>query len=269
MPDLPDLDVDLRPLTSLLAHCGARIDVAGLPDLLRGVAAAPIGHDPDAWMQLVARDPSPELRAMLAAALDWTRLAAPADGRDHAQRLAALRAELRRRRLTGMIVPRGDEHLGEYVAARSERLAWLTGFTGSAGTAVVLHERAALFVDGRYTTQAACEVDARSFIVRHSTHEPLDDWLAEHLPAKARLGYDAWLHTPHQVATLARACAVAGARLVPLDENPIDQVWTDQPPPPLAPVVPHPDELRRPVGRREAGTRRRDAAQGARTPRWC
>ncbi len=250
---MPDLDVDLRPLASLLAHCGARIDANDLPDLLRGVTAAPIGHDPDAWMRLVARDPSPELRAMLAAALDRTRLAAPADGRDHAQRLAALRAELRRRRLTGMIVPRGDEHLGEYVAARSERLAWLTGFTGSAGTAVVLHERAALFVDGRYTTQAACEVDDRSFIVRHSTHEPLAEWLAEFLPSKAQLGYDAWLHTPHQAAALTKACAAGDAQPVPLDDNPIDRVWTDQPPQPLAPVVPHPEYFAgRPSGEKRA-----------------
>jgi Xaa-Pro aminopeptidase len=240
---MPDLDVDLRRLASLLAQSGAKVDVAGLPDLLRGVAAAPVGHDPDAWMRLVARDPSPDLRAMLAAALDLTRLAVRADSRDHAHRLAALRAELRHRRLAGMVIPRGDEHLGEYVAARSERLAWLTGFTGSAGTAVVLPERAALFVDGRYTVQAAGEVDGRSFTIRHSTHEPLAEWLAEHLPAKARLGYDAWLHTPDQVAILARACAATGARLIALDDNPIDTVWTDQPPPPLAPVVPHPEHF--------------------------
>ena len=129
-----------------------------------------------------------------------------------AQRLAALRAELRRRRLSGIIVPRGDEHHGEYVAARSERLAWLTGFTGSAGTAVVLADKAALFVDGRYTVQAAGEVDGRSFTIRHSTHEPLAEWLAEHLPAKARLGYDPWLHTPHQVATLTQSLRDAAMR---------------------------------------------------------
>ncbi|MCH7864112.1 MAG: aminopeptidase P family protein [Proteobacteria bacterium] len=154
-------------------------------------------------------------------------------------RLRALREELKRRDLDGFIVPRSDEHQGEYVAPASERLAWLTGFTGSAGLAVVLADRAAVFADGRYTLQAATEVDGDHFERRHLTDEPPADWIAEHLGPGAKLGYDPWLHTPNQAARFRAACQKAGGGLVAADGNPIDAVWSDQPAPPLAPAVPH------------------------------
>ncbi|PIW28252.1 MAG: X-Pro aminopeptidase [Rhodospirillales bacterium CG15_BIG_FIL_POST_REV_8_21_14_020_66_15] len=166
----------------------------------------------------------------------------PAAGRPKsaAGRLKTLRAELAKRGLDGFIVPRGDEHQGEYVAARSERLAWLTGFTGSAGMAVVLARRAALFVDGRYTLQAAAQADAGLYDLRHITSEPATDWIEGALPKGGRLGYDPWLLTPAQVPRFREACQRAGGDLVPVDGNPVDAVWTDQPPPPAAPVRPHP-----------------------------
>lgn len=158
---------------------------------------------------------------------------------DPVARLAELRGELRRRRLTGFVVPRADEHQNEYVSARAERLHWLTGFSGSAGTAVVLHDRAAVFVDGRYTVQAAGEVNARLYELRHLTREPVPAWLSDYLPPNGRLGYDPWLHTPSQVTALETACRDAGGRAIAVGSNPIDRIWVDQPPPPLAPVTPH------------------------------
>lgn len=158
-----------------------------------------------------------------------------------ADRLCLLRSELARLGLDGFIVPRADEHQGEYVPPRAERLAWLTGFTGSAGVAVVLAEKAALFVDGRYTLQASREVDTEAFEILHVTDTPPHDWLAEQAMPGARIGYDAWLHTPDDVARLGKALEGRGSRLLPVADgsNPVDTVWPDQPDVPLAPVTPH------------------------------
>jgi Xaa-Pro aminopeptidase len=162
-----------------------------------------------------------------------------ADPRHGPARLAALRGELARRELDGFVVPRTDEHQSEYVAPAFERLAWLTGFTGSWGTAIALADTAAIFVDGRYTVQVREQVDTGAFAPEHLIETPPDQWLAKHLKAGARLGYDPALHTPDGVKRLEAACAKAGATLVPVDANPIDAVWTDRPPPPVAPVVMH------------------------------
>ncbi|CAA7624234.1 aminopeptidase P family protein [Magnetospirillum sp. UT-4] len=154
--------------------------------------------------------------------------------------LDLVRAELARRGLTGFVVPRADEHQGEYVAPSAQRLAWLTGFTGSAGLAVVLAARAAIFVDGRYTLQVRHEVDCHRFEPVHMVETPPARWLGEVLTAGDVLGFDPWLHTADQVDALAAACERAGARLERCAGNPIDAVWRDRPPPPAEPVVPHP-----------------------------
>jgi Xaa-Pro aminopeptidase len=156
-----------------------------------------------------------------------------------AERVGALRAELKRRGLDGFIVPRADRHQNEYVPACEERLAWLTGFSGSAGVAVVLADRAVLFVDGRYTLQAREQVDATIFSVEHLIDRPPDAWLEANLAAGARLGYDPWLHTVEAAEKLAKAGATAGAKFVPAESNPIDAIWSDRPAPPLGPVVLH------------------------------
>ena len=156
-----------------------------------------------------------------------------------AARVAALRSELRRRGLDGFIVPRADRHQNEYVPPSEERLAWLTGFTGSAGVAVVLAERAALFVDGRYQVQAPEQTDTAVFAIEHLTDNPPAKWLATHLTAGARLGYDPWLHTADAIEALGKACAEVGATLVPTDDNPIDALWRDRPSSPQSPVVAH------------------------------
>jgi Xaa-Pro aminopeptidase len=156
-----------------------------------------------------------------------------------APRLAALRAELKRRGLDGFIVPRADRYQNEYVPPSAERLAWLTGFTGSAGVAIVLADRAVLFVDGRYTVQARDEVDAAAFTTEHLVEHPPAQWIEENLPAGAKLGYSPWLHTVDGAERLGKACAAAGGTLVAAGDNPIDAVWTDRPQPPLGAVVLH------------------------------
>ncbi len=154
-----------------------------------------------------------------------------------AARVAALRDELKRRGLDGFIVPRADRQQNEYLPAGEERLAWLTGFTGSAGAAIVLAERAVLFVDGRYTVQAATQVDAAIFSIEHLVDTPPDQWLEQNLTAGAKIGYDPWLHTADNAERLRKACAGAGAELVAVADNPIDALWNDRPAPPTGAVT--------------------------------
>jgi Xaa-Pro aminopeptidase len=156
-----------------------------------------------------------------------------------AERLAALRAELARRGVAGFIVPRADEHQGEYVPERAQRLAWLTGFTGSAGLAIVLADKAAIFVDGRYTLQAADQVDGALFQHRHLTEQPASEWIADNLRRGETLGYDPWLHTVTELERYRAAAEKAGGSLAPLRDNPLDAVWADRPGPPLATVQKH------------------------------
>src|SRR3546814_735877 len=163
----------------------------------------------------------------------------PVAAREPADRLAALRRELARRGVEGFLIPRGDEHQGEYVPAAAERLAWLTGFKGSAGFACVLLEEAAVFVDGRYTLQVVQEVDTTLFTPRHVTDEPLAPWLEARLKPGQRLAYDPWLHTEAQVRRLEKTVTALGASLAALDGNPVDAVWTDRPAPPKAEIRPH------------------------------
>jgi Xaa-Pro aminopeptidase len=154
-------------------------------------------------------------------------------------RLAAFREELARRKLTGFVIPRADQQQNEYVPPSEERLAWLTGFTGSAGLAVVLTQRAAVFVDGRYTLQAAKQVDPNAWSVEPLADPPPENWLEQHLAAGDRLGFDPWLHTSAAAERLAAACSKADAELVAVETNPLDSVWTERPPPPLGPVAVH------------------------------
>src|ERR1700761_9738049 len=156
-----------------------------------------------------------------------------------APRLSALRAELAGRGLDGFVVPHSDQHMGEYLPAYAERLAWLTAFTGSAGAAIVLTNKAAIFVDGRYTLQVRAQTDTSLFEPRDLVAENVHGWIPDNLSKGAKLGYDPWLHTAHGVMHLRAACEKAGATLVAVDSNPIDAVWTDQPPPPTTPAKPH------------------------------
>ena len=149
----------------------------------------------------------------------------------HSARLQALREQLQRDRLDGFVVPLTDEHMSEYVGAYAQRLAWLTGFQGSAGTAVVLPAEAAIFTDGRYTIQVREQVDGNDWQFVGVPETKVSDWLAEHASAGARIGYDPWLHTAGWVKDAETALAAKGATLVPVDTNPVDAVWPDRPAP--------------------------------------
>ena len=161
------------------------------------------------------------------------------DRTETALRISALRVLLRARGLDGFIVPRADRFQNEYVPPCAERLAWLTGFTGSAGLAIVLADRAVVFVDGRYQVQVREEIDPAIFSIEHLIESPPTAWIEANVAAGARLGYSPWLHTIEGAERLAKACAAADAQLVPVEDNPIDAIWTDRPQPPLGPVVPH------------------------------
>ncbi len=162
--------------------------------------------------------------------------------RNAAGRLAALRTVLAADGLDGFILPRGDEHLGEYVAPYAERLAWLTGFTGSAGTAIVLIEDAAVFSDGRYVLQLDAQVDGACYRRLHLTRNPPEAWLAASArqpERNARIGYDPWLLSDDALARYRKP----GLELLPVTRNPVDAIWTDRPAMPAAPAVPHPLEF--------------------------
>ena len=156
-----------------------------------------------------------------------------------APRLASLRAELATRGLDGFVVTHADEHQNEYLPASAERLAWLTAFTGSAGAAVVLLDKAAVFVDGRYTLQVRAQTDTSLFEPRDLVAEGPQGWIPDHLPQGGKLGYDPWLITANGVAGLRQAAERAGGSLVACDCSPLDAVWTDRPAPPSGRAVPH------------------------------
>ncbi|HMI21190.1 MAG TPA: aminopeptidase P family protein [Sphingomonas sp.] len=170
----------------------------------------------------------------------------------YADRLQALREELARRRLDGFVVPLTDEHMSEYVGAYAQRLAWLTGFQGSAGIAAVLPAEAAIFVDGRYTLQVREQVSADQWSYQSVPQTSVASWLSDHAPEHARIGYDPWLHTKTWVEQATRALAEKGAELVAVDTNPIDAVWPDRPLPSDARLVVQPDQF---AGRSSADKR--------------
>ena len=157
----------------------------------------------------------------------------------HEARLAALREELKRQGLDGFVVPISDEHMSEYVGGYAQRLHWLTGFNGSAGTAAVLADEAAIFVDGRYTLQVRDQVDGRFYAYENVPETSPAEWLGEHVPEGARIGFDPWLHGKAWAERAGKALAGRGATLVPVASNPIDAIWADRPQPSLAPAEVH------------------------------
>ncbi|ASY63681.1 Xaa-Pro aminopeptidase [Sinorhizobium sojae CCBAU 05684] len=158
------------------------------------------------------------------------------------ERIAALRSAFAPLGIDGFLVPRADEFQGEYVPACSERLSWLTGFTGSAGVALVTEREAIVFVDGRYVTQLKEQVDASVFTGGDLVGEPPHVWLERHAPTRFRLGIDPWLHTAAEVRRLEKALAAIDGKLVFLGDNPLDRIWTDRPPAPLGRVTIQPLE---------------------------
>ena len=167
----------------------------------------------------------------------------PAGGGDHPARLATLRARLAAEGLDGFIVPRADAHQGEYVADADARLAWLTGFTGSAGFCIATADRAGVFVDGRYRVQVKDQVDPAHFTPVNWPETRPADWLREALPEGGRVGFDPWLHTRKEIETLGKGLEDSGIGLIAVETNPLDAVWTDRPAPPLGAARAHDDAL--------------------------
>ncbi|QYJ07503.1 aminopeptidase P family protein [Qipengyuania flava] len=157
----------------------------------------------------------------------------------HEARLDALRTELGKRGLDGFVIPISDEHMSEYVGSYAQRLAWLTGFGGSAGSAAVLKDKAAMFTDGRYTVQVREQVDGNLYDYEDVPATSPAKWLAANAPAGAKIGYDAWLHGIGWAEDAEKLFAKKGIELVPVDGNPIDAIWNDRPAASLAAAVPH------------------------------
>jgi len=170
----------------------------------------------------------------------------------HEARLDMLRKELARRGLDGFVIPISDEHMSEYVGDYAKRLAWLTGFGGSAGTAVVLKDKAAIFVDGRYTVQVREQVDEKLFEYQSVPQTSPAEWLAANAPEGAKVGFDPWLHSRGWADAAAKALASRHGELIAVDENPVDAVWADRPAPSPAPAVVQSDEF---AGRASADKR--------------
>ena len=160
-------------------------------------------------------------------------------GQDVPARLAGLRAELARRGLDGFVIPHADRHQNEYLPPNEERLMWLTGFTGSAGAAIILANRAVLFVDGRYWLQARDQTDPALFSIEHLVTTPPAAWIEANLKTGQKLGFDPWLHTAEGAERLSKACADAGAILVATEPNPVDAACRIRVPPPHGAIVPH------------------------------
>jgi Xaa-Pro aminopeptidase len=155
------------------------------------------------------------------------------------EKLHQLRQLLAEQKCDGVIVPNTDEFQGEYIPASAKRLEWLTGFSGSAGTVVILKDKAAFFTDGRYTLQAKEQVDSTLYVIYNSQSLSPTEWIRKNLPKNAALAYDPWLHTERNVVALAENCAAAEGKLVALERNPIDHLWIDRPEPPLTAVRIH------------------------------
>jgi Xaa-Pro aminopeptidase len=179
------------------------------------------------------------------------------DTAEQARRMAALRAEMQRRDLAVFVVPRVDEHQLSYVPAGSERLAWISGFTGSWGVALIGRDRAALFVDGRYTLQAREQAAAEFWEHQHLVTQPPEGWLERTLAKGQRVGYDPRLHTPDGLRAMTAAAERAGATLCPVEDNLVDAIWADRPPPPRGAVELYPEAL---AGETRGDKRRRMAA---------
>ncbi|WP_299349843.1 aminopeptidase P family protein [uncultured Shimia sp.] len=173
------------------------------------------------------------------------------------ERLATVREYMLSGGTKGLLVPRTDAYQGEYVAPRDERLAWLTGFTGSAGFCAVLPDVAGVFVDGRYREQVREQVDLDHFTPVNWPEVKLADWLKEHLPEGGEIGIDPWFHTIKEIEDLRNALDGSGITLASY-EDPIGNKWPDQPEPPVGRVSVYPDEL---SGEDHASKRKRLGAE--------
>lgn len=162
---------------------------------------------------------------------------------EQAAKLSALRTELKNQAVDGFLIPRSDEYQGEYVPASAERLVWLTGFTGSAGIAAVLTNKAVVTTDSRYELQVVDQVDGAHFETRITTMAGLAQWVGQNATRGQVIGYDPKLHTPAQIAALETVLRTSGITLKPLDKNPLDAVWANRPSAPMDKVEVFPEAI--------------------------
>jgi Xaa-Pro aminopeptidase len=222
-----------------LKKANINIALPDLEELLQGSLAAPEAEQPDEWLALVAPAADAQTKQHLnAARQSWAEDARTRPVPPIAARIAALRNELAKLGVDGFLIPRADEHQGEYVPKRAERLAWISNFTGSAGLAIVLKDKAAIFVDGRYTLQVRDQVDAGFYEIKHLINEPPEQWIVANLKKGEVLGFDPWLATADAAQRYREAARKAGAEAKALDRNPLDGAWAGQPPEPIAPIWP-------------------------------
>lgn len=167
----------------------------------------------------------------------------PENPTQYQERLEKIRQDLKKQGLSGFILPRTDEFQGEFLADYAERLAWLSGFTGSAGAAVILQDKAVVLSDGRYTIQMQNQVDRGLYMTDDSTKVSVGKWLAQHAVAGDKIGYDVWLFTPKQLQSIREALEDSSITLVAMDRNPIDALWNDQPAKPKQLVTIFPDDI--------------------------
>ena len=226
-------------LATLLANASVEKNIEEILTLIDGVNGAAIVND--TWMSLIVTRPSEELRMQLEALRRERAATKPItfEIQPDNNRLKRLRDHLDDAGLDGFLIPRTDEYQGEFVAPRAERLRWLTGFSGSAGLAIVLMQSAAIFVDGRYTLQVRQQSDLKLFEPHHLTDSPPDRWIADNLPAGGKLGYDPWLLAQSTTELYANATDKAGGDFVALRQNPIDDIWHNQPSTPISPIQAH------------------------------
>ncbi len=227
-------------LTQLFAKAAIVQDAASARAFLAGIIAAPERPDPGEWLALLAPEADAMLSAQIAALCrEIADSAQPGFTlRPPAERIEALRRTFAERKLAGFIVPRSDEYQGEYVPPRAGRLRWLTGFSGSAGTAVILEKAAAVFSDGRYTLQLRQEIDTALFETPAPEKTP-PEWTAGYIAPGERIGYDPALMSQAEIQRWHDALLPIDGVLVPMESNPVDAVWKEQPAAPISPVVPH------------------------------
>ena len=210
-----------------------------LTSIINGIAAAPPLGDTDDWFELLPKKVPLQERSELAIKLEEIRKKQDACFYNNKGRLKRLRQEMKRQKIDGLIIPKVDEHQGEYIAKHSERLFWLSGFSGSAGQAIVLAKKAALFVDGRYVLQVKKEVCSNEYECINGNIESLSSWLSKNLKPNSKLSFDPWLHSENQIHLLQNICKIFKIKLIASRKNLIDKIWLDQPPPPISPIMTH------------------------------
>ena len=224
-----------------LANLNPSIKWDDVVSIIDGVNASSLAPHDTSWLSMLGSEITPALESYLIDLLESrsAKTGIKAGHGNSKKKLTELRKILAKMNVDGLILPRADEHQGEYIPPGAERLAWLTGFDGSAGFAIILQNTAAVFTDGRYTLQIRQQVDQNYFDVEHIVENPPIKWLEQKIVPGNRIGFDPWLHTADAIRQFENLINQKGGKLVPLNLNPVDEIWTHQPSIPLSPIVPH------------------------------